>query len=57
MGIFEDEVDQETIENAESILKKVLEPYEPFQVQLDKKVILPVNAVVSDAEERAKFLL
>ena len=54
VGTFEDEVDQETIENAESILKKDLEPYEPFQVRLDKKVILPVNAVVSDAEERAK---
>ena len=54
VGTFEDKVNQETIEDKESILKKVLEPYEPFQVRLDKKVILPVNAVVSDAEERAK---
>ena len=36
----------------ESILKEVLEPYEPFQVQLGKKVILPVNAVAIDTETK-----
>ena len=70
VGTFEDKAHEcrdETIEEKESILKQVLKPYEPFRVQLGKKVILPVNAAlgkkaddteVVDAvviEERAKL--
>ena len=35
-------------------LKKVLEPYEPFRVQLGKKVILPINAAVKTKKERTE---
>ena len=46
VGTFEDKAHEcsETVEEKESILKQVLKPYEPFRVQLGKKVILPVNA-------------
>ena len=48
VGTFEDEAHEcsETVEEKESILKEVLKPYEPFRVQLGKKVILPVNAAL-----------
>ena len=48
VGTFEDKARDcsETVEEKESILRQVLEPYEPFRVQLDKKVILPVNAAL-----------
>ena len=54
VGTFEDEAHKcsETVEEKESILKELLEPYEPFRVQLGKKVILPVNAVAIDTESK-----
>ena len=54
VGTFEDEAHKcnETVEEKESILKEVLQPYERFQVQLRKKVILPVNAVAIDTESK-----
>ena len=54
VGTFEDEAHKcsETVEEKESILKEVLEPYEPFQVRLGKKVIRPVNAVAIDTETK-----
>ena len=56
VGTFEDEVHKcsETVEEKESILKKGLEPYEPFRVQLGKKVILPINAAVKTKKERTE---
>ena len=51
VGTFEDEA-HKCEEDKESILKEVLEPYEPFRVQLGKKVILPVNAAVIDTETK-----
>ena len=51
MGTFEDKAHECTeIEEKESILKEILAPYESFRVRLDKKVILPVNAVAIDTE-------
>ena len=52
VGTFEDEAHKcsETVQQKESILKKVLTPYESFRVQLGKKVILPINAVAIDTE-------
>ena len=52
LGTFEDKAHKcsETVEQKESILKKVLEPYEPFQVKLGKKVILPINAIAINTE-------
>ena len=52
VGTFKDEVHKcsETVKEKELILKQVLKPYEPFRVQLGKKVILPVNTTVSDTE-------
>ena len=54
VGTFKDEAHKcsESIEDKESILKDVLEPYEPFRVQLGKKVILPVNAVAIDTDTK-----
>ena len=54
VGTFEDEAHKcsETVEEKESILKEVLQPYEPFQVRLGKKVIRPVNAVTIDTETK-----
>ena len=54
VGTFEDEAHKcsETVEEKESILKEVLQPYEPFQVQLGKKVILPINAIAIDTETK-----
>ena len=49
MGRFEDEA-HKCEEDKESILKEVLEPYNEFQVQLDSKVILPINDVAIDTE-------
>ena len=48
VGTFEDKAHEcsETVEEKQSILKQVLKPYEPFRVQLGKKVILPVNAAL-----------
>ena len=51
VGTFKDKA-HECSENKELILKQVLEPYEPFQVKLDKKVILSVNAVAESKKER-----
>ena len=42
----------ETLEDEESILREVLEPYESFRVQLDNKVILPINAITIDTETK-----
>ena len=54
VGTFEDEAHKcsELVKEKESILKKVLEPYKRFQVQLSKKVILPINAVAIDTETK-----
>ena len=54
VGTFKDEAHKcsETVEEKESILKQVLEPYKRFQVQLRKKVILPVNAIAIDTETK-----
>ena len=54
VGTFEDEAHNccETVEEKESILMKVLEPYKRFQVRLRKKVILPVNAIAIDTETK-----
>ena len=54
VGTFEDEAHKcsETVAEKESILKQVLKPYKRFQVQLGKKVILPVNAVAIDTETK-----
>ena len=54
VGTFADEahVCSETVEEKESILKKILQPYTAFQVQLGSKVILPINAVAIDTEIR-----
>ena len=54
VGTFEDEAHKcsETVEEKESILKEVLTPYEPFRVQLGKKVILPINAAAIDTETK-----
>ena len=54
VGTFEDEAHHcsETVVEKESILKQVLEPYEAFRVQLDSKVILPINAVAMDTETK-----
>ena len=51
VGTFEDEA-HKCEEDKESILKEVLEPYEPFRVQLGKKVILPINAAAIDTETK-----
>ena len=52
VGTFKDEAHKcsETVEEKEAILKEVLTPYESFRVRLDKKVILPVNAIAIDTE-------
>ena len=54
VGTFADEahVCSETVEEKESILKEILQPYAAFQVQLGSKVILPINAVSIDTEIR-----
>ena len=54
VGTFEDEAHHcsETVAEKESILEKVLEPYEAFRVQLGSKVILPVNAIAIDTETK-----
>ena len=54
VGTFEDKAHEcsETVEEKESILKEVLTPYEPFRVQLGKKVILPINAAAIDTESK-----
>ena len=54
VGTFEDKAHEcsETVEEKESILKEILQPYEPFQVQLCKKVILPINAAAIDTETK-----
>ena len=53
VGTFQDKAHEcsETVEEKESILKQVLKPYEPFRVQLGKKVILPVNAALGNDTE------
>ena len=53
VGTFEDEA-HKCEEDKEPILKKVLKPYNEFQVQLDNKVILPINAVAIDTETKKK---
>ena len=52
VGTFEDEAHEcsETVDEKESVLKEVLEPYKSFQVQLGKKAILPINAVAIDTQ-------
>ena len=54
VGTFKDEAHKcsETVKDKESILKEVLTPYEPFRVQLGKKVILPINAAAIDTETK-----
>ena len=54
VGTFKDEAHNcsETVQEKESILKEVLEPYKQFQVQLCKNVILPVNAIAIDTETK-----
>ena len=54
VGTFEDEAHycSETVAEKESILEKVLEPYEAFRVQLGSKVILPINAIAIDTETK-----
>ena len=54
VGTFKDEAHKcsESVEEKETILKEVLEPYKQFQVQLGKKVILPVNAIAIDTETK-----
>ena len=54
VGTFEDKAHHcsETVAEKETILKLVLEPYEAFRVQLGSKVILPINAVTANIEER-----
>ena len=56
VGTFEDEAHKcsETVEEKESILKDVLEPYESFRVQLGNKVILPINATAIDTKTKKK---
>ena len=51
VGTFKDKASKSE-ENKESILKEVLESYDDFQVKLNKKFILPINAVAIDKEER-----
>ena len=54
IGTFADEahICSETLEEKESILREVLEPYESFRVQLGNKVILPINAITTDTETK-----
>ena len=54
VGTFEDKAHHcsETVAEKESLLKQVLEPYEAFRVQLGSKVILPINAVAMDTENK-----
>ena len=54
VGTFEDEAHlcSETIEKKEVILEEVLEPYKPFQVRYGEKIILPINAITTDKDER-----
>ena len=56
VGTFEDKAHEcsETVEEKELILDEVLQPYEQFRVKLGKKVILPVNAVTVDKNERTE---
>ena len=54
VGTFKDEAFRcsETVAEKESILKQVLEPYKAFRVQLGSKVILPINAIAKDTENK-----
>ena len=57
VGTFADEAHlcKETIEEKEDILEKVLKPYKPFQVRYGGKIILPINAVTTDKDERQQL--
>ena len=57
VGTFEDRAHlcRETVEYKESTLDKVLKPYKDFQVRYGGKLILPVNAITADKEERKKL--
>ena len=58
VGTFEDKKDEctETLDQKERILEEVLEPYKHNLVRnLQGKIILPVNAVTTDKEERKKY--
>ena len=52
VGTFKDKATKFDEESKESILKEMLKPYNDFHVKLDKKVILPINAIAIDDEER-----
>ena len=54
VGTFKDEAHtcKETVEEKESILEKALEPYKSYQVRYGDDIILPVNAIITDEEER-----
>lgn len=56
VGTFEDRSHQcsETIQDKEATLEKILEPYKDFQVRCDNNIILPVDAITTDKEERRK---
>ena len=57
VGTFKDKLHDcnETIEEKEALLKNVLEPCKPFRVQLNKQVILPVNAIAKTKKERTEL--
>ena len=57
VGTFEDLAHNcnETIEEKESLLEEVLEPCKSFRVELNKKVILPINAIAKSKKERTEL--
>ena len=57
VGTFADKAHlcSESIAEKEAILEKVLKPYKPFQVRYGGKIILPINAVTTDKDERQQL--
>ena len=58
IGTFEDKAHlcSETVEDKETILNEILEPYKPFQIRNGGNLILPVNAITTDKENRKKLV-
>ena len=57
VGTFYDKADtcEETIEEKESRLEEALKPYKSYQVRYGDDIILPVNAITTDKEERKQL--
>ena len=56
VGTFYDKANEcsESVAEKEAILEKILEPYDQSLARYEGRIILPVNAIAADVEERKK---